>query len=35
LDTITRLLPFIGDPGTLNAFRVINNGTAEAACLQD
>jgi 4-carboxymuconolactone decarboxylase len=28
LDTITQLLPFIGYPRTLNAIRVINDGTS-------
>jgi len=28
LDTITHLLPFIGYPRSLNAIRVINEGTA-------
>jgi 4-carboxymuconolactone decarboxylase len=28
LDTVTQLLPFIGYPRTLNAIRVINEGTA-------
>ncbi len=31
LDTITQLLPFIGYPRTLNAIRVINEGTSTGA----
>jgi len=28
IDTLTQLLPFIGYPRTLNALRVVNEGTS-------